>query len=118
MKNNVKKLPQSAPEPASKARAVLRELIECCPDPARLLELYYWSAEPELLDLVRRYIDLPERPREALRAFLSMVADCPDSVVVNVSRNGDVTLSSPAVAQLMNKMDVFRARDGEREVPH
>ncbi len=54
--SNVKKSPQSAPEPVSKVRAVLRELVEICPHPARLLELYYWSAEPELLETLHRYI--------------------------------------------------------------
>lgn len=107
--NNVKKTPQSAPEPVSKARAVLRELIETCPDPSRLVELYYWSAEPELLATLHHYISLPEQPRQALRAFLTMVADCPNTVGVSVSRCGDVTLSSPVVAQLMNKMEALRA---------
>ncbi len=116
--NSVKRRPQSAPEPASKARAVLREIIDSCPNPARLLELYYWSAEEDLLEMLHRYIDLPEQPREALRAFMTMVADCPDSVVVGVSQNGDVTLSSPEVTRLMNKMDVLRMTTERAEAPH
>ena len=116
--NRVRKLPQSAPEPNSKVRAVLRELVETCPDPSRLLELYYWSAERELLETLQRYIGLPEQPKDALRAFLTMVADCPDSVCVSVSQNGDVTLSSPVVAQLMNKMDLLRANTGSPEASH
>lgn len=118
MNNNIKKMPQSRPEPICKTRAVLRELIERCSDPARLLELYYWSGEDGLLDTLRRYIELPEEPRQALRAFLIMVADCPESVVVSVSQNGDVTLSSPAVARLMNKMDVWRATTDQTEASH
>jgi hypothetical protein len=116
--SNIKKSPQSAPEPVSKVRAVLRELVEICPHPARLLELYYWSAEPELLETLHRYIGLPEQPRDALRAFLTMVADCPDSVCVNVSQNGDVTLSSPVIARLMNKMDSLRANTDQAEASH
>ncbi len=116
--NNVKRLPQPAPEPASKARAVLRELVDSCPNPARLLELYYWSAEEDLLETLHRYIDLPEQPRDALRAFLTMVSDCPDSVVVSVSQNGDVTLSSPVVARLMNKMGVLRTTTSRPEALH
>lgn len=112
--NNVKK----APRPVGRARAVLREFVESCPDPARLLELYYWNAEAELLETLHRYLALPEQPREALRAFLTMVADCPDSVVVSVNQSGDVTLSSRVVAQLMNKMDAKRANSGPREVSH
>lgn len=116
--NNVKKSPQSAPEPISKVRAVLRELVEVCPHPARLLELYYWSAEPELLQTLHRYIGLPEQPREALRAFLTMVADRPDSVRVHVSRNGDLTLSSPVIARLMNNTDAVHPNTDRTEAPH
>ena len=116
--NNVKKSPQSAPEPASKVRSVLREIVECCPHPSRLLELYYWSAEPELLATLHRYINLPQQPREALQAFLTMVADCPDSVNVQVSRNGAITLSSPVIARLMSKMDVLRANTDPADVSH
>lgn len=116
--NNVKKSPQSALEPAGKVRAVLRELVEVCPHPARLLELYYWSAEPELLQTLQRYIGLPEQTREALRAFLTMVADCPDSVRVHVSRNGDVTLSSPVIAELMNGADVLHPNTDQARSSH
>ncbi len=116
--NNVKKSPQSALEPISKVRAVLRDLVEVCPHPAGLLELYYWSAEPELLETLHRYIGLPDQPREALRAFLTMIADCPDSVSVHVSQNGDVTLSSPVIARLMDKMDASRGNTDRAEVSH
>jgi hypothetical protein len=116
--NNVKKSPLSAPEPISKVRAVLRELVEVCPHPASLLELYYWSAEPELLQTLHRYIGLPEHPREALRAFLTMVADCPESVRVRVSSNGDVTLSSPAIAQLMSNAAAVHPNTDRVEPTH
>jgi hypothetical protein len=116
--NNVKKSPQTAPEPVNKVRAVLRELVEVCPHPTRLLELYYWSAEPELLQTLHRYISMPEQPREALRAFLTMVEDSPDSVRVHVSRNGDVTLSSHVIAQLMNSRDVLRPNTDQAEASH
>ncbi len=47
-----------------------------------------------------------------------MVADCPDSVSVHVSQNGDVTLSSPVIARLMNKMDTLRANTDQAEASH
>ncbi len=88
-----------------KVRAVLRELAETCPDPGKLVELYYWSAEPDLLETLHRFLGLPEEPREVLRAFLTMVADCPDSVNVSVSPSGAITLSSMAVTDLINRWD-------------
>ncbi len=94
-----------APHAPGKVRAVLRELAETCPDPGKLVELYYWSAEPDLLEMLHRILGLPEQPREVLCAFLAMVADCPDSVSVAVSPSGAVTLSSPTVAHLMSRRD-------------
>jgi hypothetical protein len=95
----------NAPHADGKVRAVLRELTETCPDPGKLVELYYWSAEPDLLETLHRFLDLPEEPREVLRAFLATIADSPESVDVAVSPTGAVTLSSPAVAQLMSRKD-------------
>ncbi|HZD92442.1 MAG TPA: hypothetical protein VE224_20295 [Pseudolabrys sp.] len=116
--NDNNKGQQRKSEPAGKVRSVLLELAQACPDPGRLLELYYWSAEAELLEVLHHYIGLPEQPREALRAFLAMVSDCPNSVSVNVSANGDVTLSSAEVARLMDGMDVVRSADNQTEGPH
>lgn len=116
--NNNKNTPPSAPKSSSKARAVLRELVEHCEDPARLLELCYWSAEDDLVNILRHYIELPEQPRQALRAFLTMVADCPESVAVTVSQNGDVTLSSPAVTRLMSTLEVWRAAPDPTDPAH
>ena len=67
----------NAPQADGRVRAVLRELAETCPDPSKLLELYYWSAEPDLIETLHRFLGLPEEPREVLRAFMAMVADCP-----------------------------------------
>jgi len=76
---------ENAPRPAGKMRNVLRELAETCPDPGKLVELYYWSAEPDLLKALHHFLGLPEEAREVLRAFLVMVADCPDTVNVTVT---------------------------------
>lgn len=116
--NSVKKKPQSASGSVSRARAVLHGLVETCADPAQLLELYYWSAEVELLETVHTSLGLPEQPCEALRAFLAMVADRPDGALVSVSQNGDVTLSAPAVVRLMNTMNVVRATTDPTDERH
>lgn len=84
-------------------RSVLHRLAATCPEPARAIELYYWSVEPQLITLLRRIIALPDEPREALRAFLTVTADCPETVCVVVNDEGNVTLRSPAVAEAMLK---------------
>ena len=78
-------------------RTVLKRLATTCREPARMLELYYWSEEPELLAVLRNYVGLPEGARDALRAFLAMTADCPDTVAATLTPEGDVRLSSPVL---------------------
>jgi hypothetical protein len=83
-----------------------------------MIELCYWSAEPELIGVLRRYIALPDAPRDALRAFLIMSADHPETVGVTVSPEGHVTLYSPAVAEIMLKTAPARAKDERAKAVH
>ncbi len=99
-------------------RTLLKRLATTCGDPAHLVELYYWSAEPELIQALRRYITLPDASRNALLAFLAMTADCPETVEVTVSHEGDVTLYSRAVREVMLKTASLRANDGQAEIIH
>jgi hypothetical protein len=79
-------------------RAVLKRLAATCREPARLIELCYWSEEPELLAVLRHYVNLPEGARDALRAFLAITADCPDTVEARLTPDGDVRLRSPVLS--------------------
>jgi hypothetical protein len=49
---------------------LIRTLVAECPDPERLLELYYWSTEPELLLLLRKLASLSRDAREQLERSL------------------------------------------------
>jgi len=84
--------------------AVLKSLVEECPHPARLIELYYWSTEHDLADVMRQYIALSSEVRAALHAFLMLVKDEPGSVTVQIAPNGELTFSSPAVVELARKI--------------
>ena len=99
-------------------RAMWRRLATTCCNPAHMVELYYWSAEPELIGILRRYITLPDEPRDALRAFLTITADCPETIQVTVSQEGHVTLSSPAVSGIMLKTTRLRIKKDESEAVH
>ena len=99
-------------------RSVLRRLADTCDDPAHMIELYYWSAEPELIGVLRRYITLPDGPREALHAFLMVTADCPEKVQVTVSQEGHVTLYSPAVAEIMRNDGLPQINDEQPKAVH
>ena len=79
---------------------LLRRIVEECPHPARLIELYYWSAEHELADVMRQFVSLPADVRAALHAFLMLAKDEPGSVTVRIDPNGELTFSSPAGEEL------------------
>jgi hypothetical protein len=83
---------------------LLKRLVEECPNPARLIELYYWSAEHELADVMRQYVGLSADVKAALHAFLMLVKDDPTSVSVRIATNGELTFSSPAGKELAKKM--------------
>jgi hypothetical protein len=83
---------------------LLRHIAEECPHPARLIELYYWSGEHELAEVMRQYIALSPEVRAALHAFLMLVKDEPGSVTVEIATNGEMTFSAPAAAELAKKM--------------
>jgi hypothetical protein len=83
---------------------LLRRIVEECPHPARLIELYYWSAEHELADVMRQFIALSPEVRATLHAFLMLVKDAPGSVTVQIAEGGEMTFSAPAAVELAKKM--------------
>jgi hypothetical protein len=109
---------RSGTSPVSGLKAILRRLIATSQNPAHLLELYYWSAEPELMNAIRQYVALPEKPRAALMAFLTMTADCPETVQVTVTKDGYVTLYSPALAGIIARMEHLKGVDECAESVH
>ena len=83
---------------------LLKRIVDECPDPARLIELYYWSAEDELAEVMRQYIGLSPEVRTALHAFLLLVKDEPGSVTARIAANGELALSAPAAAELAKRL--------------
>ena len=84
--------------------AVLKRLIEQCPNPGRLVELYYWSAEHDLAEVMRQYIALSPGVRAALHGFLMLVKDEPGSVTAEIGESGELTFSAPAAAELAKRL--------------
>ena len=74
---------------------LLKRIVEQCPHPSRLIELYYWSAEHQLAEVMRQYIALSPEVRTALHGFLMLVKDEPGSVTVQIAANGDDDLLGP-----------------------
>lgn len=84
---------------------VLHKLVEQSENPAVLLELYYWSQEKDLAALMRNYLQLPPASRRLLSAFLDIAKGDPVSVDAKVCHNGDVVLSSAAVAKMLKTLN-------------
>jgi hypothetical protein len=84
---------------------LLKRIAADCRDPARLVELYYWSAEPELAEVMRQYMALPDEVRAALHAFLMLVANDPGSVTHRITGEGEIILSSPATAEVARNLE-------------
>ncbi len=72
--------------------ALSKALILECHEPARLLELYYWSTEPELLPIVRGFAALPADTRAMLEAFLRV--NEPPKVKATIDPTGGIRLIS------------------------
>lgn len=87
-----------------KLTGVLKQLVEECPHPERLIELFYWSTEPDLAEVMRHYVGLSTEVRAALFAFLVLVKGEPGAATVRIGANGEMTFSSPAVAELARKI--------------
>jgi hypothetical protein len=87
-----------------KLTGLLKRILEDCRDPARLIELYYWSSERDLADVMRQFIALSPEVREALHAFLMLVKDEPGSVTVQIAANGELTFSAPAATDLAKRI--------------
>lgn len=112
---------RKAADPAGTEKAlrhVLRRLAGSCRDPAHMIELYYWSAEPELITVLRRYVALPDKPREALLAFLTMTADNPETVEVAVGPDGRITLHSWIVGDAMMRTAPLRKKAARAQPVH
>jgi hypothetical protein len=84
---------------------VLHKLVDQSENPAILLELYYWSQEKDLAALMRNYLQLPQASRRLLSAFLDIAKGDPVSVDAKVCHNGDVVLSSAAVAKMLKTLN-------------
>jgi hypothetical protein len=69
--------------------------------PARVIELYYWSREPQLLEVIRSIIAMPAQTREKLEAFLSMAGD-PEAIAASIDNAGRLTLTSSHVADALD----------------
>jgi hypothetical protein len=87
---------------ARKARgnALLERVAKQIDSPERLVELYYWSREPELLATIRAIVAMPPASQAALATFLDIAGD-PQSIAATVDGHGKLTFTSPHIAEAL-----------------
>jgi len=76
---------------SSEALELIKTLVSGGTDTSRLLELYYWTREPGIVELIRAYLDLPERSQRSLSTFL--LNGRPKMIVCSFDQQGRLVLS-------------------------
>jgi len=94
---------------------LIRTLAACCINPASMLELYYWSREPGLADIMRGIATMPEEARAALEAFVALARDM-KSVSAEVDGRGVLTLTSLEAARTV-ALAQYLAEDPHDDLP-
>jgi hypothetical protein len=98
----------------AKARSerLIRILAAECGSPAELLEFYYWSREPGMIETMRGIIAMPEAARAALEAFIALARD-PKSIEANMNPHGALTLVSPETSKTIALAEYVVENDGD-----
>ena len=86
---------------------VVSRIVAKC-DPARLMELYYWSREPGLLEIIRAIAAMPQPGRDALESFFALGGD-PQNVAATWAESGRLTLESNNLGEALEVIGYFLA---------
>ena len=81
-----------------RAERLIRMLVSGCDNPASMLELYYWSREPGLVEVIRAIVSMPEDTRAAFEAFVALARDA-KSIEARLDPHGALTLASPEIVK-------------------
>lgn len=80
------------------AERLIRTLAVGCDSPAKVLELYYWSKEPGLIEVIRGIAAMREDVRAAIEAFIALAGDV-KSASADLDGRGVLTLASAEAAR-------------------
>jgi hypothetical protein len=86
---------------------VVNQIIDRCDHP-RLMELYYWTQEPGLLEIIRAIAAMPDSGREALESFFRLGGD-PQTIVANWETDGRLTLESDNLGRALQVVTYLMA---------
>jgi hypothetical protein len=94
------------------ARKLVRQLVETIDDPARAIELYYWSREDDLCQIMRGVIAMRPQTRAALRGFLAMSRK-PEEIQATFDELGRMIFSSDEVTDMLQTSKPGAKRHGQ-----
>lgn len=81
--------------------AVLQKILQQLGSPARVIEMYYWSRERDLLEITRAVAAMPQETREMLAAFLALSRDH-ETISAEFDPSGRLSLTSADVARSLD----------------
>jgi hypothetical protein len=98
---------------------LITTLAAGCDCPAKLLELYYWSKEPGLLEVIRGIAAMREDVRAAIEAFIALAGDA-QSTSADLDGRGVLTLASAQAARTAALARYLAANDADElsRMPH
>ena len=101
------------------AESLIRSLAYGCKSPSELLELYYWSKEPGLIDVIRGIAAMREDVRAAIEAFIALAGDV-KSASADLDGRGVLTLASAEAARGAALARYLAAHDADElsRLPH
>jgi hypothetical protein len=86
---------------------VVSHIVSRC-DQARLMEFYYWTQEPELLEIIRAVAGMSKAGREALESFFRLGGD-PQTVTATWETDGRLVLESDNLGRALEVVTYLMA---------
>ena len=109
--NHTRRQTAVRPKRKSAHELLIRALVAGCDKPAEALEIYYWSREPGLIEIVRAIATMPEETRAAIEAFVALAHDQTTTVGARLDPRGVLTLTSLQAAKTVALAQYAAAND-------
>jgi hypothetical protein len=107
MSDEVKRCMSRAATGETRMPEVVSHIVSRC-DHARLMELYYWTQEPELLDIIRAVAGMSKAGREALESFFRLGGDA-QTVTATWETDGRLVLESDNLGRALEVVTYLMA---------
>ena len=90
---------------------LFQHLIQGVESPERVVELCYWSRDPELLEAIRMFAAMTPASQAAVMAFFAIAGEA-ESIAAKMDGAGKLTLTSPHIGEAL--AEVINAHETRR----